>query len=309
MDKLSAIRTFVKVIETGKFSVAAEAMGIPPPRASQRVRDLENSLKIRLIDRTTKSLTLTREGQDYFETCRKLLHELDSAEDLLHGRTIGAIGGLRIEAVGSIGRTVIAPRLNEFKKDNPGIKIALSCSDRVSPLSGSGIDCFLRGGELDDSSYISRRLCNIHFGLYGSPVHAETIRHVDELRQCPKLGIFSIHPESAISWELRSGEHVEQIQPVWDGLFDDTESAINAAAGGAGVVAAPVFLAAEHVQAGRLLPILPDWSAGVKPLFALYPSARHIPYRLACFLEWAANVVQEHPFMLAKPIALTNGGN
>jgi len=304
MDKLTAIKTFIKVAETGKFSAAADVMGIPPPRATQRVRDLENYLRVRLLDRTTKSLALTPEGAEYLDACRRIVRELEEVEDTLHGQTIGATGNLRIEAISSIGRRVIAPRLNEFQADNPAIQIAMGCSDRVALLAGAGIDCFLRGGVLDDSSYIAKPLCSIHFGLYAAPDQASVIQRPIDLEQAKRIGIYVSHPESASAWALQSGDSVVRVEVAGGLLFDDTEAAVAAAANGCGIVAAPVFLAAPLVFSGQLSPVLPHWSAGIKPLNALYPSTRHTPRRLRKFLEWVEGVLHQHPHLTAEPIEI-----
>ncbi len=304
MDKLTAIKTFIKVAEAGRFSRAADALGIPNARVSQRVSDLEKSLGVRLIHRTTQAMNLTNDGLIYYEKCVSLLDELAETEAQLQGHTENPSGILRIEAVSSISRWLIAPNLQDFEKRFPNIRMELGCSDRRALLPGSRIDCALRGGALEDSSFISKSICDIHFGIYGSAELGELVKTPDDLHKVRCFGIFSHGSGKSMPWRLERDGHWVDIAVSEHHRFEDHESALIAAQSGGGLVLAPPFLAYEWVKKGRVIPVLPDWTAGTKPLHIVYPSARHLPRRVRVFIDWIVEIADAHPLLKERPMAL-----
>lgn len=144
MDKLTAMATFVKVVDAGSFTRAADALGLPKARVSQRVSDLEKHLGVRLLNRTTRALSLTHDGSAYFDKCQVLLQQIDELEATLRGGTATPIGRLRVDSLITIARWVIAPRLHDFQARYPRIQLRLSSSDRISNLLEDGIDCTIR---------------------------------------------------------------------------------------------------------------------------------------------------------------------
>ncbi|MEN7335115.1 LysR family transcriptional regulator [Pseudomonas aeruginosa] len=235
MDKLTAMATFVKVVDAGSFTRAADALGLPKARVSQRVSDLEKHLGVRLLNRTTRALSLTHDGSAYFDKCQVLLQQIDELEATLRGGTATPIGRLRVDSLITIARWVIAPRLHDFQARYPRIQLRLSSSDRISNLLEDGIDCTIRGGALKDSSMIARHLCDIQMGLYASPEYLASIGGVDspdDLSQFRRLSWFSGRERNPFMWELESGPERFVVQSG-DGMqFDEPDVAISACVAG-----------------------------------------------------------------------------
>ena len=313
MDKLTAMQTFVQIVETGSFTRAAEQLGVPKARASQRLRDLEDSLGVRLLERTTRALRLTEDGRAYHERCVRLLAEIDEAEQALRGRHAQPSGQLRVEAVAAIARHVLAPALADFHRSYPLLSVHLGSSDRIAHLLEDGVDCAIRGGELPDSGHVARRICSVQLGLYASPEclarHGEP-RDPAALAALPRLGWLAARGGGIVPWQLwrEEGDAVE-VPGVPALAFDDGDAAVAAAVGGAGVVVAAPFAVRSRVLCGELLPVLPDWTAGRRPVQVVYASNRRLSTRVRVFVDWAVQLMQAdaamglHPRDLVAPLA------
>ncbi|HBO5303156.1 TPA: LysR family transcriptional regulator [Pseudomonas aeruginosa] len=307
MDKLTAMATFVKVVDAGSFTRAADALGLPKARVSQRVSDLEKHLGVRLLNRTTRALSLTHDGSAYFDKCQVLLQQIDELEATLRGGTATPIGRLRVDSLITIARWVIAPRLHAFQARYPRIQLRLSSSDRISNLLEDGIDCTIRGGALKDSSMIARHLCDIQMGLYASPEYLASIGGVDspdDLSQFRRLSWFSGRERNPFMWELESGPERFVVQSG-DGMqFDEPDVAISACVAGSGICPGAPFAVAGFVRAGKLVPVLPQWHFSAAPVHVIYPGSRHLSVRVRCFVNWVMELFAENPEIQLTPIAL-----
>lgn len=307
MDKLSAMATFVKVVDSGSFTRAADALDLPKARVSQRISDLEKHLGVRLLNRTTRSLSLTDDGAAYFDKCQVLLQQIDEMEATLNGGTATPIGRLRVDSLVSIARWVIAPRLHNFQARYPRIQLRLSSSDRISQLLEDGIDCTIRGGTLKDSSMIARHLCDIQMGLYASPSYLASIGGVDTvdaLSQLKRISWFSGRERNPFAWELESGPKRFTLQPG-DGMqFDEPDVAISACMAGSGICPGAPFAVEGFVRSGKLVPVLPDWHFSPRPVHIVYPGSRHLSARVRCFVDWILEVFKDNAAIQLTPMSL-----
>jgi LysR family transcriptional regulator for bpeEF and oprC len=308
MDKLSAMATFAKVVETGSFTRAAEVLAIPKASVSQRVSDLERVLGAQLLHRTTRNLRLTDDGQSYFAKVQGILQEIEELEQALRRRVIEPRGRLRVEALTSIARWVLAPRLADFQAHFPHVSLRLGASDRITNLFEEGVDCAIRGGPLEDSSLIARHVCDVHLGLYASPRYLETSAPVacpDDLQHHRRLSWFGgkRHP---FSWTLTSSAQHYDLPAVEGLLFDDPDVAITSCIAGAGICPGAPFAVAHWVQTGLLKPVLPDWHFVARPIHIIYPSRQHLSARVRCFVDWvieqtaSAKILGTTPRQLAQ---------
>lgn len=294
MDKLSAMATFATVVEAGSFTKAADVLALPKARVSQRVSDLERHLDVRLLHRTTRALSLTEDGQAYYERCQAILQEIDELEGALKNCTVQPRGRLRIEVLVSVARWVIAPRLYEFKALYPDILVRLGSNDRISHLLEEGIDVAIRGGPLEDSSLIARHVCDVRFGLYAAPAYLEAegpLHHPRELARHRLLSWFSgqRHP---FAWRLEAASDAFDLSAA-DGLqFDDPDVAIAACMTGSGICPGSPFAVESWVRAGKLVPVLPHWSFPARPIHIIYPSNKQLSVRVRVFVEWALKLMQ-----------------
>jgi LysR family transcriptional regulator for bpeEF and oprC len=317
MDKLSAMATFVAVADAGSFTAAADALALPKARVSQRVAALEAELGVRLIHRTTRSLNLTADGAAYLDQCRSVLHQIEDIEGGLREGAAEPRGRLRVEALVSVARWIVAPRIHEFHALHPRIQLRLGASDRISHLLEDGIDCAIRGGRLQDSSNVSRQLCEIELGLYASAEYLALhprVRLPDDLHGHTRLSWFPAesHP---FTWKLQSIDAQTHVSSSDGIVFDDPDVAMAACMAGAGICPGAPFAVAQHVRAGRLLPVLPQWSFAPRPISLLYPGSRHLSGRVRCFVDWFVALMEQTsdirltPWTLAQALAGEEGAS
>ena len=289
------MRTFVAVARAGSFSAAARALALPKTRVSQRVQELEAALAVRLLHRTTRVVSLTEEGRFYLEKCQPILDEIEATEQAVTRAAEDPGGRLKVSCMSLVARALILPRLAEFLAAYPRVTVGLSVSDRIANLQEAGFDLAIRGGALDSSSLISRPLGQAQFGLYAAPalVGASPPQGPEELARLPLVKTQRARDGAARHWELqRKGAAVLQDSPARIEVDDDA-AALEAALAGAGVVLTASFATRPHVRAGRLVPVLPDWSAPARPIYAIYPTRRHPSARLRAFLDWVEPLIRQ----------------
>ncbi|EMV8751945.1 LysR family transcriptional regulator [Escherichia coli] len=306
MDKLSAMATFATVVEAGSFTRAADVLALPKARVSQRVSDLERHLDVRLLNRTTRTLSLTEDGQAYFAKCQVILQEIDELEGALKGGTVEPRGRLRVEALVSVARWVIAPRLHEFQARYPCISVRLGSSDRIRHLLEDGIDCAIRGGHLEDSSQIARHVCDVQVGLYAAPAYLDaegTVIHPSELVNHRRISWFP-GPRNPFAWQLETVDDVYELA-AQDGLqFDDPDVAIASCIAGSGICPGAPFAVESLVRAGTLVPVLPHWHFEARPIHLIYPGSRHLSTRVRCFVDWTLDLIKNSPSVGMSPLEL-----
>lgn len=305
MDKLTAMRTFVAVVNAGGFSNAALQLSIPKTRVSQRIQELESALSTRLLYRTTRVVSLTGEGRAYFEKCTQILGDIDHIEQTLSHAGETPTGRLRISSMSLAARYLLLPRLAEFQAQYPLISVNLSVSDHMANLNEAGLDCAIRGGALESSSLISRHIRDVGFRLFAAS-HWQPGRQIGcpaELAGSDLIKMLGSRDSVGRDWNLAGpgGHFVVDASARLE--TDDDQAALDAALEGAGIVLCADFAALPHLRAGRLRRILPDWSAPSRPIYAIYPTRRHPSAKLRCFLDWLDRVAgpDEEPPRAQQP--------
>lgn len=296
MDKLTAIRTFVTVVSRGSFSRAAQTMSVPKTRVSQRIQELEAQLSTRLLYRTTRTVSLTEEGRLYYEKCLHILEEIDAVEQSLRQAGEMPTGRLRVSTMSLIGGTLLLPQLSAFRSAFPNVSLTLSLSDRIENLNEAGWDCAIRGGSLQSSSLISKHLCDVTFGLYAAPAwlrDADPIESPDALQGASLIKMVDQRDGSVRAWDLTGPAGAARIDGRGVLEIDDDKAALDAALHGCGIVLAPDFAARPHVKEERLEQVLPQWRGVTRPIYAIYPTRRHLSAKLRSFLGWAETVIRD----------------
>lgn len=295
MDKLTAMRTFVAAAQSGSFTAAARLLGVPRTRVSQRIQDLEAALSIRLFHRSTRVISLTEEGAGYLDRCTAILEEIDSVE-----QTLGTLGGtpagqLRVTCLSLVARAFILPRLHEFLEAYPGISVSLSVSDQIANMNKMGFDCAIRGGRSDDSTLISRHICDTSFRLFAAPNHLARIGPLEtptDLAEAALIKTLGQTDGLVRHWHLDGpgGVFHETSPPRL--VTDDDQATLDAALGEIGIALCPDFAAAPYLKTDRLVPVLPNWSAPARGLFFIYPSKKYVPAKLKCFIDWTVSITR-----------------
>ena len=298
MDKFSTLQLFTKIVDMESFSKAADQLGIPRATASNAIKDLEGSLGCRLLERTTRHVRASLDGQIFYNKCLHILAELDQAESSLRQVTEKPNGILRVDLQSMQTAHIILPRLNEFHQQYPDIELVISSRDRVIDLVREGIDCVVRVGRLQDSSLVARRLAMVqqvvcaspqYLEQYGEPLHPNDIT----THQCIKFFATTtgIHHKP---FEFIIDHHIQTY--AIDGWMSvsDTENYILGAIQGAGLVQLPCYSVEKYLQTGQLVEVLTTWQSPELPISALYPYHRQLSPRVRVFVDWLIKIYQDY---------------
>lgn len=274
LDRIDAMRLFIRVADAGSFSRAASDLELGQPTVSRRVQDLEESLGTTLFLRTTRALSLTEAGTRFYRRATDILTEYDEAEAEARGFEHAPVGLLRLSSSHSFGRRVVAPLLPGFLATWPQIRVDLISDDALTDLVAEGVDLAFRLGEMRDSSLMAKKLGEASQVLWASQAYIDrrgAPQHPSELAAHDAV-VFR-HTRQTI-WELTDGK--ETFEARVDGPFraSSGETLLEAAAGGLGLFLAPAWLASECTGEIRLVRVLPDWIGPSLPIHAVWSSGK-----------------------------------
>ena len=297
INKLHAMQVFVRVVETGAMTRAADSLGLPKATATTLIQQLEAALGVKLLNRTTRSVSVTTDGAAYYPRCVAILAEVKDTEESLAQRHATPGGRLRVEVPTLMARLVIVPALSSFFARYPDIDLQLGCSERRSDLIEEGIDCAVWSGELEDSTLIARRVGLLYFGTCASPAYLATHglpHHPDELSAHHCINHFSPRTGKTFDWVFaKNGERIQSALrgPV---ALDDENSYVAAAESGLGIAQIPAFVLTEAMERSSLDLVLGDWVPEPVPLNVVYPQNRHLSSKIRVFVDWVAELFSEH---------------
>lgn len=298
MDLITAMRAYVRVVEAGSFTKAADSLLMQKASVTKLVQQLEAHLRTRLLHRTTRKVTVTDDGASYYERAVRLLQELEDMESSISSSNATPRGRLRIDVSTAVGALVLAPRLPEFFARYPEIQIDLGVSDRPVDLVAENVDCVIRGGEILDQSLVARRIGMFDFLTCASPVYLATHgtpKHPRELEspQHSLVHYFSSRTGRPFPVDFsRDGERHE-IQGHYQLSVNDGNAYLAAGLAGLGIIQAPTFMLLKHLRTGQLQRILPDWNTDPLPVWVVYPPNRHVSTRLRVFVDWVVEIFSE----------------
>jgi DNA-binding transcriptional LysR family regulator len=274
---------FVKVVDLGSFTAAADALDLSGPMVGKHVRFLEERLGVRLINRTTRRQSLTEFGRAYYERCRVVLAEAEAADALATDQLAEPRGKLRITMPALFGRRCVIPILLDLAQRYPALELDLSFSDRIVDLAEDGYDLAIRTGNLEDKTgIIARRLAGHRMVVCASPSYLE--KH-GRPRQIEDLGnhqaIIYSRPGWVHPWLFpRKDQPPAEVAPVSRLRFDDLDAIADTATAGMGLAWLPSWLIRERLQAGALISLLPDQPAYVFENYALWLRTPHLPLKV-----------------------------
>ena len=294
MDQLAALRAFSRVVEAGTFTRAAEMLGMPKPTLSKLIQGLEAHLRTKLLNRTTRRVTVTADGAAYYDRAVRILADLDELDSSMTLSQASPKGRLRIDISASLALQILIPALPRFHARYPDIQIDLGVTDRPVDLVGENVDCVVRAGEITDQSLIARRIAEFHFVFCAAPSYLAqhgAPRHPAELeRNHAMVGYFSSGAARPFPLTFIRGDEQEEIAGRTIVAVNDGNAYLAAGLAGLGVVAVPHFTVEQHLGAGTLVPVLPEWSMPAVPLYVVYPPNRHLSTKLRIFVDWVAEL-------------------
>lgn len=289
MDRFDAMRAFVRVVERRSFTLAAQDIGLPRSTVTQTIQQLEARLGVRLLQRTTRSVSPTLDGEAYYRRCLAIIDDIEDAEGAFAGAR--PRGSLRIEVQGTIARHFLLPGLPEFFAQYPDIDIIMSEGDRWVDLVREGVDAVLRFGHLPDSDMTMRRVGMLQRCTYAAPSYIErfgTPHSLEDLKNHRMVGLRRWTGNELVPLEFMHGDGMQSLYIPAVFSVTGPESYIAAVRLGLGLNQMPLFHADEDVKKGALVPVLTDYLPPPAPVSLLYPPNRQLSPRVRAFLDWAA---------------------
>lgn len=306
MDRFDGMRAFVRVVETGSFTKAAETLGMNRTSVTLLIQQLEARLRLKLLNRTTRMVNVTEDGAVYYDRIVRVLTELEDVESSLPGASALPRGQLRVDVPSPLATTILVPSLPQFYARYPDIQLDMGASDRKVDLIGENVDCVVRGGEIKDQSLIARRVGELQLGVYATRGYLErsgTPAHPSELNDSHHRIVkyqWSRHNDGFPYAMRNSGERVA-LQGRHVLAIDDGNAYLAAGLAGLGVLWLPEYMAGAHVATGGLVPIFENWQIDPMPLYIAYPPNRHLSKKLRVFIAWVEELMMQHAPVLQGP--------
>lgn len=288
---LLAIRVFNRVVETGGFTRAADSLRMPKATVTKLIQNLEDHLQTKLFQRTTRSVSVTPEGECYYQRTVKWLAELEQMEGSMTESQTAPQGVLRIDAGGSTARQLLVPALPDFIARYPQIQLDLGVGDRLIDLINDSADCVIRSGPLADSTLIARRLFELEWVTCATPAYLA--RHGTPQHPCDlELGFPLAHYRHALNDRIQPLHFVDRgkeidIQHRYHVSVNEGNALLAAALAGLGIIQTFRFMAQPHLDNGELVSLLQDWQPPSEQMYVVYPSNRHLSAKMRVFIDWA----------------------
>ena len=293
---LARIRAFVQVFDAGGFSAAARQHGRSKALLSKYVTDLEDHLGVRLMNRTTRKLSLTEAGEAYYREVGQILQQLDDLDATITDQTAEPRGLLRISAARNFGETSLAPALFAFLGEHPEVTLDLRLEDRFVDLVDEGIDLALRISAMPDSSLIARKIADTHMMVCASPQLITRFglpKSPEALRNAPC--IIDTNMQGQANWRFIENGDPVSVHVTGPMRVNSPVAAMNAAVEGLGFAALPSYLAEHEVAAGRLVAVLPDSMPETLSLQAVYPHRRHLAGKVRALIDHLVAWFEKNP--------------
>jgi len=300
MDRFQAMQVFTRVVEVNSFTQAAESLGMPRATVTTTIQALERRLKVRLLNRTTRKVSLTPDGAAYYERCLRILADVEEAEASFVDGGRGPAGRLRIDVPPSIGRLILVPMLCDFRTRYPGIELVIGMTDRPVDMVQEAVDCVIRIGELKDPNMVARRIGMLQFITCAAPrylaAHGEP-RSIEDLARHKAVQYFASRTGQVFDWDFVVDG--EAVAVKMDGVVavNDGDAYLDCGLQGFGMLQAPGFMVQEHLKSGALVEVLPQSKPMPMPMSVVYLQSRHLSPKVRAFVDWVSELFQHCPLM------------
>ena len=288
MDRFHAFRVFAHVVESGSFAAAAERLNLSPTATSRHVAELEAHLQTRLLNRTTRRVSLTESGRAFYERAVQLLADLDEAEREAQRAAVVPRGTIRLTTSVNFGVRHVAPAIAAFLAAHAQVRFDVSLSDRIVDLVEEGFDLGVRIGAPGSENIVARKLGETRLVPCASPAYLAKHGAPESPEDLTRYNCFTyeyVTPRNL--WRFRDAAGTERAVRVSGNLHSNNGDLLaEAAAQGAGVVLEPAFIVGPEVRAGRLVPLLQEYTAAPTPIYAVYPSRKHLSAKVRLFVEF-----------------------
>jgi len=298
MDRFDAMRVFTRIVERRSFTRAADDLGLPRATVTDAIKALETRLGVRLLERTTRQVRPTLEGEAFYTRCLRLIADVEDTEAAF--RDVAPRGSLRIEIGGPLARRWLFPKLPDFMARHPGIELDISEGDQFVDLVREGADCAIRVGTLRDSDLVARRLTRLseitaaspaYCAQYGVPADVDTL----EAEGHVMVGYRSSSLGALLPLEFQRDGQVQTVTLPTRVRVDGVDAYVGAACAGLGLFQAPRYGLVEHLASGRLVPVLEASPPVPSPVWLVHARGRLPSPRLRAFADWAIHALCEPP--------------
>lgn len=295
MERWEAMKVFLRVAELTSFTKAAESLGLPKASVSAAVAQLESLTGAQLLQRTTRRVTVTLDGQAFYERCRDLLSDAEEVESMFRGGA-DLQGRLRVDMPSGLAKRLIFPMLPEFLRSHPRLELELSSTDRQVDLIAEGFDCVLRVGPPGDPSLMVRPLGELpiincaspdYLERFGTPHSLEDLASHHLVHYAPRLGA------RPMGFEYREGDGYKTREMAGPVTVNNSDAYRLACLAGMGIIQVPTLGVRDDLLQGSLLEILPDLVAEPMPVSLVYPQRRHLSRRVKAFMDWVETTLRK----------------
>jgi len=289
MDRFDAMRAFTRIVERRSFTRAAEDLGLPRSSVTDAVKALETRLGVRLLQRTTRQVRPTLDGEAYYQRCVNLIADLEEAEGAFAGAKPSGL--IRVDVHGTQARHFLLPGLPDFLSEYPGIRLHIAEAHQPLDMIREGFDCILRTGDLADSPLIQRRLAILERGTFVSPAYLDRFGAPltpDQLEGHKMVGLISPQTSEITPLVFREGDRIRQLSLPSLVTVTGPETNVAAACAGLGLIQVPRYRVETELAAGALVEVLSDFPPSPLPVYILYSHTRQLSPRLRVFIAWVA---------------------
>jgi len=298
MDRLQAMEVFTRVVETNSFSKAAEMLELPRGSVSNLVQALEQHVGVRLLNRTTRQVSVTEDGALYYEKCVKILAEIADADSSLSNKRKNPSGTIRVDTSGTLARSLLLPALDEFYRLYPLIDVRLGLADRNIDLIQDGVDCVIRMGALEESSFVGRRIGNAKIVTCASPAYLEEYGEpatAEDLSQHRAVNYVSQRTGRVFPFEYEIGGELVKIPMNGVLSVNDGSTYITGGVLGYGIIQPSRYMVADLIAQGKLREILTSYHCPPTPISIVYPHREHLSSRVRAFADWVIEMAARNP--------------
>jgi len=296
VDYFTAVKAFIQVVQAGSFVKAAQTLNLPRNTVTKHIQSLESHLRVKLLNRTTRRISLTNDGTAYYERMVRVVDQWLEAESDLASAQARPHGRLRVDMGSTMATMLVLPALPDFQKRYPELQLDIGVSDRPVDLLGDRVDCVIRGGTLNDPSLIARRLGSLPFvtcatpdylARHGTPLQPSDL---EQGHQMVRYFFAGTHRRLPVEY-VNAGERIT-VDADYYVAVNDSNALLAAALAGMGVVQTLMFMAEPHLKSGAMVQVLEDWSLEPNPIYIVYSPNRHLSARVRVFVEWLVELFE-----------------
>ncbi|MGF6480118.1 LysR family transcriptional regulator [Paraburkholderia sp. JPY419] len=298
MDRLEAMEIFTRVVEANSFTKVSESLDLPRAKVSRTIQALEEHVGVRLLNRSTRQVSVTEDGASFYERCVRILADVADAESSLSNKRENPAGTIRVDTSGTLARSLLLPALDDFYEQYPAIDVRLGLADRNIDLIQDGVDCVIRMGTPEESSLVAKRIGLARIVTCASPAYLQkfgTPTTLAELGEHRAVNYVSARSGRTFPFEFEVDGEIERVAMDSTLAVNDGSVYITAGVLGHGIIQPSRFMVAELIEQGALTEILGNYTSPGTPLSILYAHRRNLSSRLRAFIDWVGELARSNP--------------